>query len=54
MTVMNEASNGYTRDRPMETEQDSGRDPLFPALTSEWLGRHGQEGGGRDLEYIPR
>lgn len=54
MIVMNGASSGYTRDGPKEVGQDSGRDLLFPALTSEWLGRHGQERGGRDLEDIPR
>lgn len=50
MTVMNWDGNGYSRDRPMETEQESRRNPPFPALTFEWLGRH----GGKDLEEIPR
>lgn len=38
----------------METEQDSRRDSLLPALTSECLGQQGREGGGRDLEDTPR
>ena len=50
MTVMNWDGNGYSRDRPMETEQESRRNPPFPALTFEWLGRH----GGKDLEEMPR